>query len=593
MNLVTYVIVVQLSCLCQALHNSSTPSGQNGQSKPNDPMKDVDGDPYVLQHASRCQWTLKMPANGSSSLVSLTAETRDALFDQICQDLGCGRVSKLSENSSPHSHACLHNCFYLDHHLRNCSEVVGSHCTIISEVVCDHAVRLAGGTDHCAGRVELWRDGEWGTVCDDQWDLKDADVVCAQLDCGYAINVSGQGGSFPSGKGPIYLDELNCSGTESTLWDCPAIGDGHDCGHKEDAGVICSEMRAVRLTGGLDRCAGKVEVHRNGTWGTVCDPCWDKEMASMVCTMLKCGNESLEYTRFDPPLEHNNGSLWFYTCYANHKDLWECDEYINNIHLCKDTRAAGLICKGSYGFPIATTSNVTLTNGWTTAYPGTTTVSSDGRFFSIVSPELLGCFTLSLLLFVTLITNAVVCCHRRRNAHLLQQNHTSLRMASEHQDNDYRDAINLIKVTTCPMERDVPQNPRYLWTQLSGADSTSLDTDYETNDPSNDTSVHLSTFRNSRRYRQDMRNPMTGTSASCSLPEEGMRNPHQSPTCQSGSDSSRPIFNEYQRYCEETGNGLNPGGGNDGDGKEDSLYCPVSPDSQPSSSDDDYDDIGN
>lgn len=101
-------------------------------------------------------------------------------------------------------------------------------------------VRLAGGPDRCAGRVELWRDGKWGTVCDDQWDLRDADVVCAQLDCGYALNVTGQGGVFPPGRGPVHLDELNCTGKEDNLWSCPTAQDQSDCGHKEDAGVICS-----------------------------------------------------------------------------------------------------------------------------------------------------------------------------------------------------------------------------------------------------------------------------------------------------------------------------------------------------------------
>ena len=103
--------------------------------------------------------------------------------------------------------------------------------------------RLAGGAHSCGGRVELWSDGGWGTVCDDRWDLADADVVCRQRGCGYAVNVSGQGGAFPPATaGPVHLDELMCTGAESSLWACPVAPDGvhHDCGHKEDAGVVCS-----------------------------------------------------------------------------------------------------------------------------------------------------------------------------------------------------------------------------------------------------------------------------------------------------------------------------------------------------------------
>jgi len=117
--------------------------------------------------------------------------------------------------------------------------------------------RLAGGTHRCGGRVELWSagsggggagDGAWGTVCDDRWDLADGHVVCGQLGCGYAVSVSGQGGAFPpaTGGGPIHLDELMCTGAEPSLWACPWARDvagghyHHDCGHKEDAGVVCS-----------------------------------------------------------------------------------------------------------------------------------------------------------------------------------------------------------------------------------------------------------------------------------------------------------------------------------------------------------------
>ncbi|XP_074128989.1 T-cell differentiation antigen CD6 isoform X3 [Sminthopsis crassicaudata] len=101
------------------------------------------------------------------------------------------------------------------------------------------AVRLVGGGDRCAGQVELKDEGSWGTVCDDDWDLRDANVVCKQLECGWAIQAL-QGSYFQKGKEHIHLDEVNCSGSELSLWECPAQR-SHDCGHKEDAGVVCSE----------------------------------------------------------------------------------------------------------------------------------------------------------------------------------------------------------------------------------------------------------------------------------------------------------------------------------------------------------------
>lgn len=85
----------------------------------------------------------------------------------------------------------------------------------------------------------MLEQGQWGSVCDDTWDLEDSHVVCRQLSCGWAIQAV-PGLHFAPGQGPIHRDQVNCSGEETYLWDCPGLpGDGY-CGHKEDAGVVCS-----------------------------------------------------------------------------------------------------------------------------------------------------------------------------------------------------------------------------------------------------------------------------------------------------------------------------------------------------------------
>ncbi|KAJ8031793.1 Deleted in malignant brain tumors 1 protein [Holothuria leucospilota] len=100
-------------------------------------------------------------------------------------------------------------------------------------------IRLVGGATASEGRVEVFHDGEWGTICGDLWDNDDATVICRQL--GFGDSGSGLvSTTFGQGVGKIWLDEVDCSGSESKISDCRSRGWGvHDCSHDDDAGVIC------------------------------------------------------------------------------------------------------------------------------------------------------------------------------------------------------------------------------------------------------------------------------------------------------------------------------------------------------------------
>ena len=92
------------------------------------------------------------------------------------------------------------------------------------------------------GRVEVFSNGAWGTVCDDLWDLNDATVVCRQLGYRDAWEAPGSA-TFGEGVGmDILLDNVDCSGNEETIFDCGHSGLGaHNCRHDEDAGARCGE----------------------------------------------------------------------------------------------------------------------------------------------------------------------------------------------------------------------------------------------------------------------------------------------------------------------------------------------------------------
>ena len=89
------------------------------------------------------------------------------------------------------------------------------------------------------GRVEVYHNGQWGTVCDDAWDIPDADVVCRQLGYTGATGAPGNA-AFGQGVDPIWYDEVGCGGTEANLTECSNNPLGiHNCNHFEDAGAVC------------------------------------------------------------------------------------------------------------------------------------------------------------------------------------------------------------------------------------------------------------------------------------------------------------------------------------------------------------------
>lgn len=98
-------------------------------------------------------------------------------------------------------------------------------------------VRIVEGSADSNGpslRVEVFISSRWSTVCDDNWDIRDADVVCRQL--GYTRALASVGGNtFPAGTGNILLTGVDCVGNESSLLQCTTIQGNTGCNHMEDA----------------------------------------------------------------------------------------------------------------------------------------------------------------------------------------------------------------------------------------------------------------------------------------------------------------------------------------------------------------------
>ena len=115
-------------------------------------------------------------------------------------------------------------------------------------------IRLAGGTEGDeqgnpeSGRVEVLYRGQWGPVCDTDWDVRDALMVCRAL--GYDSGMPFKGSAFGGGKGIPWISRVGCAGTEKDLMRClgwRAVVPTGMCNESQHAGVACGKCREGEL----------------------------------------------------------------------------------------------------------------------------------------------------------------------------------------------------------------------------------------------------------------------------------------------------------------------------------------------------------
>ncbi|XP_063291079.1 lysyl oxidase homolog 4 [Pelobates fuscus] len=173
-------------------------------------------------------------------------------------------------------------------------------------------LRLAGTRVPNEGRLEVLYNGQWGTACDDDFNIEVAHVACKQMGYELAMNWA-HSAKYGQGAGPIWLDNIRCSGAESSLAECESNGWGvTDCKHSEDVGILCSTSRLraseqpltltaqhtkkieeirikpilARAKASMPITEGIIEVKHHGRWRQVCDQGWTLNNSRVVCGML-------------------------------------------------------------------------------------------------------------------------------------------------------------------------------------------------------------------------------------------------------------------------------------------------------------------
>ncbi|XP_025112202.1 deleted in malignant brain tumors 1 protein-like isoform X2 [Pomacea canaliculata] len=245
--------------------------------------------------------------------------------------------------------ACSHNP--IGQHNCDHSEDVGIICSDTSPTSSPVTVRLAGGTS-TRGRLEIFYNNQWGTVCDDGFYTQDVIVACAMLNIRGGTPRALPMGTYPPGAGTIWLDDVICLGNETSLIDCRhrAIGTSN-CDHYEDISIDCGQQTAsstpIRLVGGPvgDNRQGRVEVQHNGTWGTVCDDGWGIPEARVVCNQLGFTN-ALPVPMANAFYGQGTGNIWLsnVNCVGNETNLDLCYHYPYTFTDCDHSEDAGLLC---------------------------------------------------------------------------------------------------------------------------------------------------------------------------------------------------------------------------------------------------------
>ncbi|XP_039472693.1 scavenger receptor cysteine-rich type 1 protein M130-like [Oreochromis aureus] len=274
-----------LDCRSSGSVRSSCSPGKAAGLTCSEPVRLVGG-------ASRCAGTLEVRRGEWRPVAMEIWNLKDAAA--VCGQMNCGSAVSVgnTQSSSQRSVWWVESlCVQAGYALKECASADHSSSTL--DITCSDSVRLLNGSSLCSGRLQVKSNQRWSSVCEDDFDLQDAEVVCRELGCGPPSLL--QGALYGEVEAPVWSREFQCGGHESALLDCRSSGSVRSsCSPGKAAGLTCSEP--VRLVGGASRCAGTLEV-KQGLWRSVEASGWTLMDAAVACRELDCGSAVLTGSR--------------------------------------------------------------------------------------------------------------------------------------------------------------------------------------------------------------------------------------------------------------------------------------------------------
>ncbi|KAH3861476.1 hypothetical protein DPMN_024406 [Dreissena polymorpha] len=202
-------------------------------------------------------------------------------------------------------------------------------------------IRLVGDKTPYSGRLEVKYNGKWGTVCDDDFTVNSAKVVCRML--GFTDTETAkyiQPSVYGPGNGNILLDSLNCLGNETDIADCShQAWEATDCSNSEDIGVDCRTH--MRIEQGSTPHDGQVEVNITGIWQPLCADNFTQSEANVICRMLGYSANGSYVMSARSTADLSSISSTAYNCTGNEIDISMCRK---RLATCSASTVAAVNC---------------------------------------------------------------------------------------------------------------------------------------------------------------------------------------------------------------------------------------------------------